>query len=137
MTALPVDAAARALGVPPGTLRRWIRQGCPQAQRGRRGRGHAQLVDPDHVRQWRAADPRAAAILAVAAAFPEIFADALVAAWQRSEGIDKRRLAGLMAATWYSTSTTLLDYMRKECPAVPDVSALPEPIERLRNIARE
>jgi len=44
VTALPVDQAAAALGVPCDTLRRWLREGCPAVTRGRRGRGPAQAV---------------------------------------------------------------------------------------------
>lgn len=56
MTALPLEQAAHELGVKPRTLQRWTREGCPVAQRGRRGRGHAALIDPDAVRQWRDAN---------------------------------------------------------------------------------
>lgn len=54
MTGLPLPAAARELGVSVPTLRRWLRQGAPQAARGRRGRGHAATIDPEQVRAWRA-----------------------------------------------------------------------------------
>jgi len=55
MTGLPLHAAADALGIRPGTLRRWIKRDCPVAARGRRGRGCATLVDPAAVRAWREA----------------------------------------------------------------------------------
>lgn len=54
MTGLPIDKAAAELQVSIPTLRRWLRAGCPQAARGRRGRGHRALVDPAAVLAWRA-----------------------------------------------------------------------------------
>lgn len=136
MTGLPLHDAARVLGVRPGTLRRWVREGCP-AQHGRRGRGHSTLVDPESVRQWREADPRAAAILEIAGALPDLLAIAIVESWRQSEGVDKRRLAGLMVATWYTATTAILDHARTLNPNVPDVSALPESMVRLRKTNRE
>jgi len=55
MTPLPIPDAARVLGIRHGTLARWLREGCPVAARGRRGRGCATLVDPAAVREWREA----------------------------------------------------------------------------------
>ena len=50
--ALPLAAAARQLGKSPGTLRRWIRSGCP-ALAGGRGHGKGSRVDLAAVRAWR------------------------------------------------------------------------------------
>lgn len=89
MTAVPVPAAAAALGVPVGTLGRWMRQGCPVARRGRRGRGCATLVDVQAVAEWRVAveradTGRAALLVQLRAEAPGMVADAALAALQEA-----------------------------------------------------
>jgi len=135
---IPLDRAAAALGIRTGTLRRWVREGCPVVVRGRRGRGQAALVDPQQVREWREAGAREQAALALAGAVPLVLAGATVEAWRCANGLDKRRLAGVLAATWYMQTTGLLDYLREQCPSVPDVGAdsVPHEIETLQKIAR-
>ncbi|KAF1721963.1 terminase small subunit [Pseudoxanthomonas wuyuanensis] len=133
---LPIGTAAQQLGIAPGTLRRWVREGCPVAARGRRGRGHAVLIDPDAVLQWRGAGERERLLLELAGAIPGLLAEAAVESLRQAEGLDKRRLAGTLAATWYLSTTTLLDHLRMTCPAVPDLAEVPEQIERLKKIAR-
>lgn len=54
MTGLPIQPAARELGVGTATLRRWMRDGAPVARRGGRGRGRAALIDPESIRAWQA-----------------------------------------------------------------------------------
>ncbi|MGY0611711.1 hypothetical protein [Luteimonas sp. A501] len=135
MTAVPVPEAASALGVRVGTVRRWIREGAPVVRTGRRGRGCAALVDPEAVQAWRQAGDRETAVLEVAAALPDVLANAAVEAWQQAQGIDKRQLAGVMAAGWYLSATAALDHLRAKHPAVPEIVAIPEQIERLRKIA--
>jgi hypothetical protein len=135
--ALPIADAAAVLGVPVGTLRRWCREGAPVARPGRRGRGHALLVDPAAVLAWRAADTRAATALEIAAVIPELLADAAAQAHCAVEGTDKRRAAGLFAGNWYVGSCALLDYLRATySAAVPDVEHKPDAIQRLEQIAR-
>ena len=95
MTALPVAQAARVLGLPVGTVRRFVREGCP-AIRGRRGRGCATLVDPEHVRAW-AGEPQRDRLPAFAADVPGIVADGTAAAFaafspQTRSGAEHRRL---------------------------------------------
>src|SRR5690554_4975468 len=83
MSAAPVHEAAQALGVRPGTLRRWLRDGCPVARRGGRGRGRATLVDVCEVARWRDARERSpceAVLIGLAADVPEIVADATLCA---------------------------------------------------------
>lgn len=133
MTGLPVAAAARELGIKSGTLRRWIRQGCP-AQHGRRGRGHATSVDPEQVRAWRGADPRGAAVMEIADTLPEVLACAITESHRLAAGVDKRQLAGILAATWAMVTTAALDHLRELNPHVPEVGTLPDEIERLRKI---
>lgn len=52
---LPINEAARQLGVHRRTLTTWINRGAPVASQGRPGRGTPTLVDPAAVRAWRAA----------------------------------------------------------------------------------
>lgn len=51
---LPIDDAARQLGVHRRTLTTWIEHGAPVVRQGRRGRGAPTLIDPAAVRAWRA-----------------------------------------------------------------------------------
>lgn len=131
---LPIDAAARELGVAPVTLKRWRRLGCPCVP-GRRGRGHAALYDVEAVRAWREANDRDALLLEIAAAAPAVLADAALAAFTQVDAPDKRRQAGLLAATWYVLTAALLDHLRATCAEVPELAGVPEPVERLRKIA--
>src|SRR5690606_31797540 len=133
---LPIVDAASALSVPAGTLRRWIREGCPHVP-GRRGRGCATLVDVQAVKQWRQANDRDALLQELAAALPDVLAAASVESWRLAEGIDKRKLAGITAATWYVCTSAVLDHLREQCPAVPELARLPDEIERLRKIAHQ
>lgn len=135
---LTLPEAAHHLGIPIGTLRRWVREGCPVVLRGHRGRGHACMVDVEAVRQWRESSQPDALLLEIASALPEVLARAMEKAWKLSEGADKRRLAGVLAGSWYVAASEVLDYLRDKHPAIPDVGpALPDQIERLRKIARE
>lgn len=136
MNAVPIPDAARALGISPATLRRWIRRGCPVAVRGRRGRGLATLVDPGEVRAWRQAGGREAALLALASSLPDVLAGGIEKAHQLAEGTDKRRLAGILAATWFVASARVLEHLHELHPAIaPDPRCVPDQVERLRKIA--
>lgn len=104
--------------------------------RGRRGRGQAALVDPDQVREWRESGAREQILLALASSVPTVLAVATVESWRMAAGLDKRRLAGVLAGTWYTQTTSVLDHLRTQCPSVPDVDVLPAEIEQLRKIAR-
>lgn len=85
---LPVAEAARELGERPGTLRRWVREGCPVASAGQRGRGNALLLDPEQVQRWRAANDcdhsdakgHSALLAEFAGAIPGLVADAALEA---------------------------------------------------------
>src|SRR5690625_2209198 len=51
----PIPEAAAALGVHPGTISRWLADGAPVYQRGKRGGGSKKtLVIPADLRAWRA-----------------------------------------------------------------------------------
>lgn len=133
MTALPLPAAARALGVSERQLRRFLRDGAPVARRGGRGRGRATLIDVEAVRAWRARpDDR---LRQFAGEVPELVAEAAEEAFQLVEGPQKRAAAGILAGAWYVTTTRLLGRLRGDLPDLQDPSAIPPPIERLREIA--
>lgn len=132
---MPVRDAAKVLGVPAGTLRRWLRAGAPVSRRGARGRGLATLVDPAAVDAWRAAPSHEALVMSIAAALPDVVADAVEESHRLSEGIDRQALARVLAGTWYVVATRAMDALRVHCASVPEVSAVPAQIERLRKIA--
>lgn len=133
---VPIATAAKALGVPVGTMRRWVREGCPTLSKGRRGRGHRVLIDLDAVRQWRSAGVTDRIYLTLAEAVPELLAKAAEESLRMAEGFDKRRLAGVIAGSWYLSSTAMLDHLRAKCAHVPELTTVPERIELLRKIAR-
>lgn len=134
MSAVRLEEAARALGVSTASLRRWIDKGCPVARRGARGRGRAALVDPEQVRTWRDGGTDAA-MLCFASRLPELLAGAVSEAHRLADGVDKRRLAGVLAATWYICTTRLLDDLRAAGVDVAEVERLPLEVEMLRKIA--
>ncbi|MGK2926494.1 MAG: hypothetical protein ACSLE2_12835 [Lysobacterales bacterium] len=134
-----VPEAATALGVHPATLRRWLRAGAPQARRGRRGRGGGALVDLAALRAWRVgrrepceAGVARADLVILAGELPEMMATAVHDAWRNTSGPWKRELAGVMAGAWFEATSALLDRLRADCPAVPELQAIPERIEYLR-----
>lgn len=131
---LPVPQAAKALGVHVQTLRRWLREGAPQARRGQRGRGGGALVDPAAVEAWRRQDGLQDALLAIAGDAPEIVATAMHEAHRMIEGPDKARAAGYLAGAWLVTTDAFLDRLRVDCPAVPELQAIPAKVSALRAI---
>ena len=135
MSGLPVADAARALGVSPGTLRRWVSEGCPVARRGRRGRGCRTLVDPGAVRAWRDAGTGQkieAAFHELAGRLPELMGEAMAEAHRAAP--DKRNSAWVAVAGWQLAVGATLDHMREQVPGLPDPN-VPEAIELLRKIA--
>jgi len=136
VTAVPVAEAARDLGMRPGTLRRLVRdKECPCEQLGRRGRGHAMLVDVDVVRAWLGAGDRDAVILAIAGAAPDLLARATKEAFNLLQGFDKRKAASILAGAWFKHTAALLNYLRSQCPAVPQLEKKPPEIVYLQKIA--
>lgn len=138
---LPIDAAARELGVAPVTLRRWARRGCPH-QPGQRGRGGAALFDPEAIRAWLAtsaeagsAAGRRALALELSSQLPELMAEAVRAAWCQTDGPDKPRMAGAAALAWYAAALAVAERLRDEDDRVPDPHQ-PAAIRYLRQIAR-
>lgn len=125
--------AAEALGIGPKRLRRLLRTGAPVVRKGRKGRGGATLVDVDAIRQWIAARDRVDERIPceLAASYPQDLADTLNEAWQRAEGIDKNKLAGVLAATWELATIHHLARLRTYVPDLPDHSDLPESIAQM------
>lgn len=135
---LPVQDAARALGVTVRTLRRDLAAGAPVVRRGGRGRGRAALVDVAAIEAWRRCRSQAAAtddvLRVIAAEIPEILAAACHTAFVTIDGPHKRQAAGILAGAWYLASVAVLDHLRRIDPTLPDVTAVPEKIDRLRRI---
>lgn len=126
---LPLPDAARELGIPPGTLRRWCKEGAPHRP-GRRGRGHAVLVLPDAIRAWRGEPGH----LALAQELPAVMAAALHGEWLRATGPDKRRNAALVAACWFIATNAALDALRRRDGRIPEAVKVPEIIRQLQKI---
>lgn len=133
---IPVTEAAQVLGIRPGTLARWVREGCPVVQRGRRGRGCALLIDPEAVRRWRGATAVDAVLLELAGALPEVLAAAAENAHRLTDGPHKVAAAGVLAGAWYLMACAGVDLLRQRCPSVPEVRAIPAPVARLQKIAK-
>lgn len=134
--ALPLNEAARALNTSETTLRRWIAAGAPVARRGRRGRGHAALVDVEAVRAWRLAKPGddEAALRAMAAHMPELLADAVFEAFRLAP--DKRGAAWTAVAAWQLSALAILDHLAERVGELP-APEIPEKVEYLRKIANK
>lgn len=83
MPSMPLTEAARALGVYPSTLRRWIQRGAPCERLGGVGRGNGSLVDVEAIRRWRSGgnDVGASELLAE-------LDEAMVDFLRRSSGLD-------------------------------------------------
>jgi hypothetical protein len=100
-----ITDAATACGVNVKTVRRWLREGAPQVQPGRRGRGGQALLDPSAIEAWRAArngtGGSTAALEVLAADAPEILAREVWRTFQFVEhdltGHARRTLAGALA----------------------------------------
>lgn len=132
---LPVELAAAAMNTPLGTFRRWMRRpDFPMVQRGQRGRGHVALVDVEAVKAWRDRPAGADAGL-LGAELPELLAGAFAEAFRRIEGPDKRRMAGVLVASWHTVSSHLLEVLRDRGQDVPELDYLPQQIEQLLEIA--
>lgn len=125
MTGLPVPDAARMLNVRPGTLRRWIRQGCPVVERGRRGRGHAERVDPAAVAAWsrlslgESSSDRDCLMHDLEAAIPGLVAEASLQALADASpltqgGAELGRLRNAVGASAQLSCAALLRYMREK-----------------------
>jgi hypothetical protein len=140
-SALPIEAAAEALGVSEATLRRWLAAGAPAARQGRRGRGCRTLIDPQAVQAWRAtqaADSEAVEPILrdLAGRLPELIAGAVEQAFTATPSKrDPAALAWLSCATWAMTVGAVLDHIRERLPDIEEPVVTPEPIERLRKIA--
>jgi hypothetical protein len=146
MPAIPLAEAAKALGTSVGTLRRWIAAGAPVSRRGRCGRGHATLVDPDTIRAWcalqraPAGDSQVvrAAARVLAAEVPELVADAIYEAYRQVDGPHKRSMGKAMPAVWFAITTCLLDHMRQQADGtIPDPTELPDKMAQLRAVSAD
>lgn len=131
---LPIDAAAQALGVPAGTVRRWCREGLPHRP-GRRGRGHAALVQLATVRAWQRGGPTVD-VLQLAQALPARIAQQIAAQYAALDYPAKRADARVFAACWFVAASATLDVLRELDSAVPEIDHAPEEIKCLQKIAQ-
>jgi hypothetical protein len=88
------------------------------------------------VNAWRAAESNERLLLTLAAELPEVLAAAAAESHAMATGMAKAPLAGILAATWYQCAAKTLDALRAHHPSIPEVTAIPPAIERLREIAR-
>lgn len=135
--ARPLREAARALAISESSLRRWIARGAPQAKRGGRGRGRSALFDIEAVRAWRRSQTGASgsdALRCFAGEVSQLTANAVAECFVAIEGAHKRACASVLAGAWYVVTSRLLDRLRRDCADIGDVSAIPESVERLRQI---
>jgi len=124
-------ATAAALGISPATLRRWLRQGAPQARKGRRGRGGGAELDPRAIAAWRSSDHATVPACVLAAELPEILADSIWAVFVDVPDADKRRVASALAAAWYAATCAIRDRLATVDPSIPETDVLPEKIDHL------
>lgn len=132
----PIGAAAQRLGISRKRLEGLVRKGAPVARKGTRGRGHAALIDADAVRAWRAASSGEKVILELWADLPQVWAKAIADAHRQAEGVNKARLAGVLAASYYTISAATFDYLRGRCASVSEPVDLPPEIAHLRKISQ-
>ncbi len=135
---LPLAEAAKVLGTSVPTLHRWIASGAPVARAGRRGRGHAALVDPDAVAAWRRAqaahDGATAALVAHgtrAETVSDAVAERLFELWQRRElevfGVPRHQTAKLAGFVWHQVAVALHAHL-----GLDPVDVVPPKIAQLR-----
>lgn len=97
------------------------------------------MVDPQAIAAWRRSCNAGEALpddrlLALAAEVPELVAEAVADAFKRIQGAHKRPMAGVLAATGFAVTVAILDRLRREAPAVPELETLPEKLVTLRAI---
>ncbi len=114
-----VSEAAATLNVRRGTLRRWLRGGCPVVRRGRRG-GDCTLVDVDAVRCWLAATPAEQQLIALASEIPALVAGAVFDVSRAVEGPHKTSTARVLGVAGLVVIDTLLKRLNRD---VPNISA--------------
>lgn len=131
-----IAAAASELDVSVRTVRRYLEDGAPVALRGR-GRGRNTLVDVQAIEAWRRNKNGTAApsdaLRVFAAELPEIAASAIAEAFRQIDG-NKCASAGVLAAAWFLVTSALLDRVRRDCPDLPELDAVPEKVDTLRRI---
>lgn len=115
---LPIDDAARQLGVHRRTLTGWIDRGAPVVRQGRPGRGRPTLVDPDALREWRGQPAAPAAPGLALDELGEALAWALDQVFELSTRRDRQALARELCLTWLIFMGNLAD--RLDVPSIAD-----------------
>ena len=132
---LPFEQTCADLGVSSSTLKRMLKAGAPQAKKGRAGRGGGALFDVDAIRAWQRQEKMEDALRVFAAELPEVVAAACEECFKLVDGAHKKPSADVLAGVWYVVSHDLLQHIGKVVP-VGGIRTVPEPIKRLRQIAR-
>jgi hypothetical protein len=132
---LPFDQTCTALGVSSSTLKRMVKAGAPQARKGRPGRGGGALFDLEAIRAWQRQEKMEDALRVFAAELPEVVAAACEECFKLVSGPHKKPSADVLAGVWYVVSHDLLQRIGEVVP-VGGIRTVPEPIKRLRLIAR-
>jgi hypothetical protein len=108
-TPLTIGEAAERLGLTPRQLKYAIQRGAPTIQRGRKGRTHKTLVDPEAVRHWMRSrrDPTAAAHRRLARELIATMAENTALQFQMQAGAHKGVLLGNLLAGFFSTAAAI------------------------------
>lgn len=134
--AMPLKAAAVELGIRLGAMRRLVRDGAPVVRKGHRGRACSTLVDIDAIREWQRGGADAI-VREVASALPLILAETMQDTFQQAVGhMSNAQAAALLSAAWLRSANAVNDYMQTHCAGIPNISAMPAEIDRLRKIAQ-
>lgn len=139
---LKLTAAAPALGLPLGKLRRLVKEGMPVVRRAsaRGGRGSTTWLHLPTCRQWLAAaqhpgQPVEALLLQLAAELPHVIGAALDVAGRVLDTPAKAELLRMLPGVWFLASTAIHDYLIGEhgCPEQRDLGPrdLPPALARL------
>ncbi len=136
---VPITVAADRLSVSVPTLRRWLRDGAPQAAQGRRGHGGRALVDVSAIAAWRRGQAGAPAnssdeMRLLAAEIPVLVELAVLSVFTDIEGPHKRACGDVLAGTWLACTVAIRDRLAKYVPDLQEIDALPPKIERLRRL---
>jgi hypothetical protein len=130
---IPIEIAARALGISVRQVERDIAAGAPVVRRGGRGRGNATLINLQAFADWRRSGPDYR-VRALAVELPEIIASAMYEAFVATHGPHKLSCAGVLSRAGYLASVAVVDRLRRDIPDLRELSGVPEKCDTLRRI---
>ena len=127
--------AALELKVGQSTLRRWIRDGAPQARRGRPGRDGGAMLDIGAIKAWRNLGSTGdATALILASDAPNLLAAAIWQVFCDVEGPHKLPCAGVLVNVWFQCAWAIHERLAQINADVPNVNTVPKQISHLRDI---